>query len=140
MYQSSECDHAPSDRPDHLQKREHYLVVSVEEEKQSYDSELEKNQPHAPRQEELREFGFRFAAELLEVSPCASEKYEHRRAEVRDPACKEEKRICFRHVCRIEHLRVREVTRVIEHHDHHYQPAQQIYGIDSRLGTRRVRG
>src|SRR6266566_6980686 len=61
---------------------------------------------------------------------------------MRDPTRKEEKRIRFRQVRRVERerARVHEITRVIEHHDHHYQSAQEIHGIDSRPGARRVRG
>src|SRR5207249_2014101 len=71
-----------------------------------------------------------------EIRPGASQKDEARRAEVGDPAGKEEKRRGAGEIARLEQpgIEMKKLADMIEGHDHHDQPADEVDRVESRRG------
>ena len=64
-------------------------------------------------------------------APVPGQKHEDRRAKVRDPAREEDQDVRPGEVrgLEIHHITMNEFARVIEEHNDHYDPAQQVNGI-----------
>ena len=92
------------------------------------DGELDQNEPETANKEEAAELGERLAAPI-EIGRKPGEKDEGRRAEMRDPAGEKQRRL--RHVARIETAFAEEAPRVVERHQRHHQPAQDVDGLDA---------
>jgi hypothetical protein len=67
----------------------------------------------------------------LQKSARPGQKHKDRRAKVRDPTRKEEQDVRPREVrgVEIQHVAMNEFARVIEQHERHDDPAQQVNGI-----------
>ena len=125
---STIIEHA--DRPDHLQEQA-VVVAHIERPRQAHERDFQHDEPQAARQKKPAQLGAR-ATSPSEIGADAREQHERRRAEVRDPARQEQGRAGLRQVERIE-ARVREeIADMIQRHQHHHQPAQDIDGSDAR--------
>ena len=70
----------------------------------------------------------------VEECRCAGQQHEDGRAEMRDPARHEQRRLG--HVARVEPAGREEITYVIERHQHHDETAHQVDRIDARVRIR----
>jgi hypothetical protein len=129
--QGREHDHRDADGPDHLHQPDE-AVVDVEPHAAADERELEHQQPEPARDEKSRQRRQAQAARMLQVGRHAGQEDEDRRAEVRDPARQEQDGAGVREIGRIEAERVGvdEVARVVQRHQHHHHPAEQVDRID----------
>ena len=139
-WQPDECaqeHHRSADRPDHLRKEKGR--VPLEEPQAVEERMFEQYQPESAREEKHRQLPARHAARAGEKCPGPGQEHERRRTEVRDPARVVQERgrgrqIQFRGDLEIAKI----VARVIEGHEDHDQPAQNVDRIKPP-GTRRMR-
>jgi len=122
--QRGQDHHAPADRPDHLQEQE----VETETPGEADQRELEEHEPKASSQQPSRETGAGLALRPLQVNGNAGQEHEHRCAEMRDPAGREQHRIALLEIERIklQGLSVEEVADVVERHQGDDQTPQDV--------------
>jgi hypothetical protein len=106
------------------------LVAHVESPHQAHERDFQHDEPQSAREQESAQLGTR-AASPGEVRTDAGKEHEYRRAEVRDPARQEQRPAGLRQVEGIEaHVR-EEIAYMIQRHQHHHQPAQDVDGRDA---------
>src|ERR1700757_1329058 len=92
------------------------------------DRKLEEHEPQTARKEETRDLRYRLSPARGQECAGSSEESEHRRAEVSDDAGKEERRVRMREILGGKPRKTHEVTGVIQGHEEHGEPPQDIDG------------
>jgi hypothetical protein len=114
------------------------VVVEVELQRKAHDQELEKNQPEATAAEKSGQLRLRHPS-AGEIGACSGEKGEDGRAEMGDPAGKEERPGRRSKICRLRSQVAEEIVNVVQGHDDYDQPAQEIDRWDARASERVAR-
>ena len=124
---TAENNHRDADDPDHLQESNE-PKVGIKGDTELHERHFEQDQPQPARHQKPRQLRLALAARKLQVRTRAGEKHEDGRAEVCDPAREEQRDVRARQIGRIKLQRrvVNEVARVVQHHDHHHDAAQQV--------------
>src|SRR5206468_9476209 len=94
------------------------------------------DQPEPSAHQETRQLRLASPARRPEIRPGAGQKDEARREEVGDPAGKEEKRRGAGEIGRLEQpgIEMKKLADMIEGHDHHDQPADEVDRVESSRG------
>src|SRR5262249_20685411 len=124
---SREQHHRGADRPDDL--RDHEVEMEVEAPANAYQRELEQDEPEPAAGEKTADVADAAAARAIEKGGYAGQKDERRCAKMRDPPSEKQGRI--REVARIDAAGAEEIAGVVERHQHHDQPPQQVDAVEA---------
>src|SRR5262249_10175741 len=127
MDEPGQDDHRGAYDPNHLKHED--SVIEVEPPGEAHQRELDQNEPKSARQQEPPELLRAATAPAVEMGRHAGEQNEGWGTEVRDPACQENGRLGD--IARVHAAGGEEITRVIERHQHHDEPTQQIDRVDA---------
>ena len=127
-------NHGPTDRPDDDAHRK--TVIKVELPAQAaHPGQFQQHKPQPARQQKARQLRLRFAPRRGKKCACSREKNEDRRAEMRNPAREEQRRIGPVQLRRFKCEVARKImARVVQRHEDHHQSPQRIHGIESGAG------
>jgi len=136
MHESREHHHRRTGDPDHL--HDENVGMEAERPAQAHQRELDQDEPEATGEQEPADFAD--AASAFAVKECrnAGEEDEGRRAKVRHPARQEQRRIG--NIARVGSARGEEIAGMVERHQQHDEPAQQIDAVETHAarGARNV--
>ena len=133
--QPRQHDERGPDRPQ--DRQDHRGGHGIEKEAEPDDRQLEEDQPEPPGGEERREVAPRPASGARQIGARPREEGEHRCAEVGHPPRQEQRRTRLGQVRGVDRRVAEVVAGVIEHHQHHHGPAEDVDGVDASSGRRR---
>ncbi len=131
-----QSNHADANRPDHLQDAK--TVSDVKRPGKVDDDQLDEDKPESTCEQEPGSFSDVFLFHSIQISRCTCQEDEYRRAEMRDPAREEEQGRGRRQIGWLGIPRPQSKIHpdVVQCHEDHHQPAQEIDGLDShRFGA-----
>ncbi len=136
MSESGEKDHTQPEHPENEKEEERALKANLEQPQETDNGEFQQDEPKAACEEEARELRFGAAILFVEESADTGGEGENRRAEMSDPAGKEEGGGGSGKIGRLEGHGggAYKVTDVIERHDDHDEAAKSVDGLESRIG------